>query len=245
MQALHALDGDDLRTHAGDARAHRVQQGSQRLHLGLRGGVDDGRFASGEGGRQHEVLGTGNRGVVGKDARAREALGGAGLVVLTDAVDGGAHGFEAVEVDGDGALADDIAAGGREGGKTVAGEQGAHHLEGGAVLGDKADGGLKGPHLRCVDLDTVRVGTLDGRAEVREQVGEGVDVGNGGDVLEDDGLIGKESGAHGGEGGIRGAGDSHGTLEDSATPHLVAGAVSTFRDHPEAQYGGGAKAAAN
>ena len=226
VQALDALDGHDLGAGAGDARAHAVQQGGEGLDLGLGGGVDDRGLAPGERGGQEDVLRARDGGVVGEDAGAHQPLGGARLVVLADTVDGGAHRHEPVEVHADRTLADDIAAGGREGGEAVAGEQGTHHLEGGAVLGDELDGRLKCAHARRGDLDAVTFGALDGGAEVDEQAGQGIDVGDGGDVVEDDRLLGEERGAHGGEGGIRGTGDAYGAAEDRAATHLVAGAMA-------------------
>ena len=157
--------------------------------------------------------------------------------MLADTVDGGAHGHEAVEVHADRALADDIAAGGRDGGEAVAGKQGTHHLEGGAVLGDELDGRLKRAHARRGDLDAVTFGALDGGAEMDEQAGQGIDIRDGGDVLEDDRLLGEESGAHGGEGRIRGTRDAYGPAKDRAATHLVAGAMAALGAHTAVQYG--------
>ena len=108
----------------------------------------------------------------------------------------------------------------------MASKEGTHHLEGGATLGDELDGRLKGADPTRGYLDAVGLGALDRGAEVSDQAGEGIDIGDGGDVVEDDGLLGEESGAHGSEGGVRRTGNAHGAAENSAATHLVAGAMA-------------------
>ena len=73
VQACHALDADHVGAGAGDVRAHGDEAIGQIDHFRLARGVLDDRFAVGQAGRHHQVLGAGHGDHVGDDARALQA----------------------------------------------------------------------------------------------------------------------------------------------------------------------------
>ena len=136
-----ALDADGAGAGAFDLRAHGVEEGGEVGDFGFAGAVLEEGFAVGEGGGHEEVFGAGDGDLVEDDVRAFEAVG-AGFEVAVVLGDGGAHGFEALDVEVDGAAADGAAAGHGDAGDAGAGDEraederaGAHGLDD-LVLGD-------------------------------------------------------------------------------------------------------------
>ena len=62
---------------------------------------------------------------------------------------------------------------------------------------------------------------FDRRAEADEQLAEGVDVADVGDVLEDEVFVGEERGAHRGEGMVLRAGNAHAPVEHGTALHDI------------------------
>src|SRR6185312_9893085 len=110
VELRDALDLDGARAGAFDLRAHGVEQSGEVGDLGFARAVLEEGFAVGERGGHEEVFGAGDGDLVEDDVRALEAVG-AGFEVAVLLGDGGAHGFEALDVEVDGAAADGAAAG--------------------------------------------------------------------------------------------------------------------------------------
>ena len=128
--------------------------------------------------------------------------------------DGGAHGFEALDVEIDGASADGAASGHGDACDAGAGDEGAEDEGTGAhgfddlVLGDGVgeDGAL--------DVGAVlgaSIASLDLGSHAGEELALGLDVLDLGDVFEDDFIFGEDGGGHAGERGVFGSGDFDGT----------------------------------
>ena len=136
--------------------------------------------------------------------------------------DGGAHGFEALDVEVDGAAADGAAAGHGDAGDAGAGDEraederaGAHGLDD-LVLGDGVgeDGALDaGAVLGAA------VAELDLGAHGDEELALGLDVADLRDVFEDDLVFGEDGGGHAGERGVLCAGDFDGAEKGIAAAY--------------------------
>ena len=212
-----ALDADGGGAGAFDLCAHGDEEGGEVGDLGLAGAVLEDGFAFGEGGGHEEVFGAGDGDLVEDDVRAFEAavavVGAAGFEVAVVLGDGGAHGFEALDVEVDGAAADGAAAGHGDAGDAGAGDEraederaGAHGLDD-LVLGDGVgeDGALDaGAVLGAA------VAEFDLGAHADEELALGLDVADLGDVFEDDFVFGEDGGGHAGERGVLGSGDFDG-----------------------------------
>ncbi len=127
--------------------------------------------------------------------------------------DGGAHGFEALDVEIDGAAADGAAAGHGDAGDAGAGDERAEDERAGAHgLDDLVFGDGVGEH-GALDAGAVlgaAVAELDLGAHGDEELALGLDVADLGDVFEDDLVFGEDGGGHAGERGVLGAGDFDG-----------------------------------
>jgi len=101
-----ALDADGAGAGAFDFCSHGGEEGGEVCDLGLAGAVFEDRFAFGESGGHEEIFGAGDGDLVEDDVRAFEAafavVGAAGFEVAVVLGDGGAHGFEAEDVEVDG-----------------------------------------------------------------------------------------------------------------------------------------------
>ena len=121
-----ALDADGGGAGAFDLRAHGDEQSGEVGDLGLASAVLEEGFAVGEDGGHEQVFGAGDGDLVEDDVRAFEAVG-AGFEVAVLLGDGGAHGFEALDVQVDGAAADGAAAGHGDAGDAGARDERAEH----------------------------------------------------------------------------------------------------------------------
>ena len=109
--------------------------------------------------------------------------------------------------------ADGAAAGKRDLGLAVAGQEGGQHLKRGAhfshhVVGGKAGGevgGVEGISVAGADAGARRVGNAD--AEALQQLGHGADIGQARDIGQDQGISRQQRGRHQLEGRILGAAD--------------------------------------
>ncbi len=223
-----AFDFDGGGARAFDLRAHGVEQRGEVGDLGLARAVFEERFAVGEDGGHQEVFGAGDGDLVEDDVRAFQAIGSRFEVAVLLG-DGGAHGFEALDVEVDGAAADGAAAGHGDAGHAGARDKGPKHQRAGAhglddlVLGDgvgedgAADGGAM---LRAA------VAELDLGAHGDEKFALGLDVAHLGNVFEDDLVFGEDGGGHAGERGVFCAGDFDGAEQrvaaaDDELVHLI------------------------
>jgi hypothetical protein len=137
------LDGGGAR--AFDLRAHGGEQRGEVGDFGLARAVLEDGLAVGEGRGHQQVFGAGDGDLVEDDVRALEAAAVVGRARFEVAVvlgDGGAHGFEALDVQVDGTAADGAAAGHGDAGDAGAGDERAEDQRAGAhglddlVLGD-------------------------------------------------------------------------------------------------------------
>ena len=110
VQLVDALYVDDAGAGAFDLCAHGDEQRGEVGDFGLAGAVLQDGFAVGEHGGHQQVFGAGDGDLVEDDVRAFKALC-RGFEVAVLLGDGGAHGFEALDVEVDGAAADGAAAG--------------------------------------------------------------------------------------------------------------------------------------
>ena len=136
-------------------RAHGGEQGGEVGDFRLAGAVLHEGFAVGEDGGHEQVFSAGDGDLVEDDVRAVETVG-AGFEVAVLLGDDGAHFFEALDVQVDGAAADGAAAGHGDAGHAGAGDEraederaGAHGLDD-LVLGDGIGEGA------AIDGDAVR-----------------------------------------------------------------------------------------
>ena len=122
-----ALDADGAGAGAFDLCSHGDEEGGEVGDFGLAGAVFEDGFAFGEGGGHEEIFGAGDGDLVEDDVRAFEAavavVGAAGFEVAVVLGDGGAHGFEAVDVEVDGAATDGAASGHGDAGDAGAGDE--------------------------------------------------------------------------------------------------------------------------
>ncbi len=146
MQLGDAFDLDGSGAGALNLRAHGGEQGGEIGDFGFAGAVLEDGFAVGESRGHQQVFGAGNGDLVEDDVRALELAGAvvraARFEVAVVLGDGGAHGFETLDVQVDGTAADGAAAGHSHAGDAGAGDERAKHEGAGAhgfddlVLGD-------------------------------------------------------------------------------------------------------------
>ena len=138
VQALGAVDGEQVRADALDVGAHLHEHAREVLHVRLGGGVaDHGRARRQRGGHQR-VLGRHHRRLVHEHVARPQPLGRAQHDPAVG-LDARAHRAERVEVRVEAAAADHVAAGRRHHGAVEAGQQRAREQERGAdQLGELA-----------------------------------------------------------------------------------------------------------
>jgi hypothetical protein len=174
-------------TDAVDLGAHRAEQPSEVLHVGLAGSVGD-RRRPGRQRRSHQgVLGAHHRGLVHEDRAGAEAVGGSAELDPAVAVDAGAEILEGVEVGVEAPAADEIPARRRHPRLAEAGEQRAGEQERGADLlreilvdrdigdrgGAEADAVIGHPgdlHPEPLEQGKLRLGVANARHPVQEQL---------------------------------------------------------------------------
>jgi len=105
-----ALNANGSSACSFDLRSHGDEQGSEIGDFGLAGAVLEDGLSLGKRGGHQEVFGSGNSDFVEDDVCALEPVG-AGFEITMILGDGGSHGFEAVDVEVDGAAADGAASG--------------------------------------------------------------------------------------------------------------------------------------
>ena len=208
-QLRHSLDLDEVGARTLDAGAHAHQHLGQGRHLRLAGGVDDDGAARGGDGRQHQVLGAQDAGVVQEDAGAPQ-LARLGHKLLSLPPDAGAQHLEALQVHVYGPLADDVAAGRRAGRPSEAPQQRPHDQEAATEVGHQFAGGSEAVDAGGVDAQDVGPGPLHPGPQATQHLGHEVHVADVGDVLDVAVVGGEEGGGHGAQGGVLGARDIHG-----------------------------------
>ena len=142
--------------------------------------------------------------------------------------DGGAHGFEALDVQVDGTAADGASAGHGDARDAGAGDERAEDERAGAhglddfVFGDGVgeDGAFDTGAVLGAAVAKIDLGTHGG-----EQAALGLDVADLGNVLQDDLVLGEDGGGHAGQSGVLCAGDFDGAEEGiaSANDELIHG----------------------
>ncbi len=215
LEFSHALHADDAGAGAGDLCAHGIEERGEVGDLRLAGAVFKGGFAVGEDRSHEEIFGAGNGDLVEDDVSALEAVG-AGFEIAVLLGDGGAHGFETLDVEVDGTAANGAATGHRDASHAGARDEraederaGAHGLDN-FVFGDRV--GEDG----TADVGAVlgaAVAELDLGAHGGKQAALGLDVPDLGDIFKDDFVLGEDGGGHAGERGVFGSGDFDGTEE--------------------------------
>jgi hypothetical protein len=198
----------------------RVEQYGEVGHFGLTGAVLEHGFAFGERSGHQQILRAGDGDLVEDDVRALQAplavVGAAGFEVAVVLGDGGAHGFEALDVEVDGAAADGASAGHGDAGDAGARDERAEDQRAGAhglddlVLGD---GVGEDAALDASAVVGAAVSELDLGAHGGEQAALGFDVADLGDVFQDDLALGEDGGGHAGERGVLCSGDLDGAQE--------------------------------
>jgi hypothetical protein len=189
--------------------------------FGLASAVLEEGFAFGKGGGHQEVFGAGDGDLVEDDVGAFKAVG-AGFEVAVILGDGGAHGFEALDVEVDGAAADGAASGHGDAGDAGACDEraederaGAHGLDD-LVLGDGIgeDGALDASAVLGAAIAEFDLG-----AHAGQELALGLDVVDLRDVFEDDLVLGKDGGGHAGKGGVFRSGDFDGAEKGIAAAY--------------------------
>ncbi len=216
-----ALDGDGGGAGAFDSGAHGGEEGGEVGDFGFAGAVFEDGLSVGEDSCHEDVFGAGDGDPVEDDVCAAEAFG-AGFEVAVVLGDDGAHGFEGLEVEVDGASADGAAAGHGDAGHAGAGDERAQDERGGAhgfddfVLGDGV-GEDGAPDVGAV-LGAA-VAELDFGAHRDEEFALGFDVLHLRDVFEDELVFGEDGGGHAGERGVFGSGNFDGAEKGIAAAY--------------------------
>ncbi len=213
VEAGDALNADGRGSGAFDLCSHGDEHGGEVGDFGLARAVFEEGFAVGEDGCHQEVFGSGDGDLVEDDVRAFEAVG-PGFEIAVIVGDGGPHGFEALDVEVDGASTDGASAGHGDAGHAGARDEraederaGAHGLDD-LVLGD---GIGEDAALDAGAMLGAAVAELDFGSHGGEELALGLDIADLGDVLEDDLVFGEDGGGHTGEGGVFGSGDLDGS----------------------------------
>ena len=196
-------------------RAHGGEQRGEVGDFRFAGAVLEEGFALGEDGGHEQVFSAGDGDLVEDDVSAFEAFG-AGLDVAVLVADDRAHGFEALDVQVDGAAADGASSGHGDAGEAGAGDEraedkrrGAHGLDDlvlrGRVGEDAAgDGGA---------MLSAAIAEFDFAAHGGEQLALSLDVLDLGNVFEDDLVFGEDGGGHAGQGRVFCAADADGAKQ--------------------------------
>ena len=214
------FDGDAAGAGAFDFSTHGVEEMGEVNDFGFAGGgFDDGR-ARGKDGRHHKVVSAEDGGPVSAaevDFLTLEAAFSLDKNIATLCIDMGTDSLEAFEVEIDGPVADDTAAGNRDTGATETSEKWAHDADGGPHFTNDFVGCLR-VNVSSGDLHGAAV-ALDLAAQGAEDLEHVVGIRDIGDALDNDLLIGQESGGEDGERGVFGAGDINGTGKRGAAVH--------------------------
>jgi len=205
----YACDFDGGGACAFDLCAHADEHGGEVGDFGFARAVFKEGVAVGESSGHEQVFGAGDGDLVEDDVRALETIG-TGFEVAVLLRDGGAHGFEALDVEVDGTSTDGAASGHGNASDAGACDQRSQHQRRGAhglddfVFGDRVGehGALdRGAMLRAA------VAEFDFGAHGLEQLALGFDVLDLRDVFEDDFVLGEDGRSHAGERGVLCAGN--------------------------------------
>ncbi len=211
-QRGHAGDAQRRRADAGDFRAHLVQQGGQVGDLRLAGGVVDDGIAMRQAGCHQRILGRADGDFLEHDLGALQAAGGGfGDHIPILQRDAGAQCFHRLQVQVHRPCADGATARQRHFRIARARQQRPQHLDGSAhgayqlvrryglahlghlkrklpaILPRRAD--LHRPAFR-------RIVQSDACAQLHQQLRHGGDVGEIGHIIEGEGFIRQQAGAH-------------------------------------------------
>src|SRR5580704_5230066 len=209
VQLAHALDVNRTGACTFDLCSHGSEEGGEIGDLGLAGAVFEDGFAFGQGGGHQEVFGAGDCDFVEDDVGALEAVG-AGFEVAVLLSNGRAHGFEAFNVEVDGAASNGAAAGHGDAGDAGAGDEGAEDEGAGAhglddlVLGDRVgeDGAADAGAVLGAAIAQINLGSHAG-----QELALRLDVTDLRDIFEDDLVFGEDGSGHTGKSGVFGSGD--------------------------------------
>ena len=196
------------------------QQRGQIDDLGLAGAVLQHGFAFGEHGGHQDVFGAGDGDFVEGVVGSLEPVG-AGLDVAVLLHDCRAELFQSLEMKIDGAGADGAAAGDGDARESHAGHQRAEDERGGAHGLDQLVAGFRiGAETGGADGGAVlgaSVAEFDFGAHGGQQAAFGFDVAHLGNVFENDGFGGEQSGGHGRQRGVFSAADADGAEQRIAS----------------------------
>src|SRR5579883_1949694 len=179
--------------------------------FGLTGAVLHQAFPFGKAGSHQQVFRAGDGDLVEDDLGPAQALGRS-LDVAVVLGDFGPQSLQAFDVEIDGTGPDGTASGQGYAGTAATGNQRAEHERRGPHGFHQFVGGLRGCQVGGLDRSAVMgapVAEFHLRSHGREQAAGRLDVAHLGDVFENDGLIGQQSGRHAGERRILGPADAH------------------------------------
>jgi hypothetical protein len=226
VQALNAFDRDPVGARAANASAHPVQAGRQIGDFGFARRVLDHRFAIGQRGGHHQVLGAGHRHQVGHDPGAAQppvrSEVGHDVAVLDP--DLRAQRLQTLQVLIDRAGADRAAARQAHARRAGARQQRPKHDDRGPHRLDQVVRGLGRMQAIGVHRDRIAV-ALDFRAHAREQPAHRRDVRQHGHVAQHQLVPRQQPGCQHLQRRVLGAADRHAALQplpapDSESVHL-------------------------
>ena len=201
VQGFHAVNPEEVGTHAVDEGAHAVEHLAQLLEVRFAGGVVDGGGALGQHGGHHNIGRTGDGSLVQEHVSARQAAFLRQVECAAGRVVGhfGAQLHHAVQVGVYTPAADFIPAGLGEPGVAEAREQRAHHHHGATEFGALGHEflGLDVGRVHGIGLEGIHAlgQTRDLHAHVLQQLDEVLHIQDLRDVADGHGFAGEEYGA--------------------------------------------------
>ena len=184
MKLVDALDGDDRRARAGNARAHLVEHIGEVHDLGLAGGVVDNGGAAGLDRRHDQVLRGADARELQRDRGPLQPLRSRGVNIPMVGIELDAESLEAEDVHIDLASAQVATTGHGNLGTAKAAEQRTHDGSRGAHLGHELVRGLPRIDGRGVDGQRMLVNHLDNGTHALEHLAHNVHVRDVRHVLE-------------------------------------------------------------
>ena len=207
MQYFDACDGNGIRPVAGDSGAHRAHTICQVHHFRFACGVLQHGHTVGQSRRHHQVLGTGDADDIEENACAFKTFGLGVNVAVFDG-DLRPHRLQSFDVQIDGTRTDGATAGQRDPGLAEARHQRTQHKNG-------CTHGLDHVIWRFPNADFVapeRDLTCRGfrlNTHLLQQFAHGADIVQVGQIGQAQVICCQQAGAHDGQGGVFGAGDTH------------------------------------
>ena len=220
-----ALNGNCLGASACNLCAHKIERISERDDFGFTRGVFEVRLSLSEAcGHEHHVSCADRReGQAEAIAFEREGVWGLDMDVIMVELHLSAERAQSFEVDFDWARADFIAAWEWHDGLAGARDERSDDPKGSAHLRDEVLGRAGCGNFFSGEFDLFFLGVVEAlRAERFEQFSEDGGIGEVGDVIEGEGLVGEEAGDHHREDGVFGAADGDGSIEGISAGNLDA-----------------------